>query len=521
MTRKHELPAAPAVVRCAIYTRKSTEEGLEKEFNSLDAQRESGEAYIKSQLHEDWQCLPDRYDDGGYTGGNTERPALKRLMADIEAGRVNCVVVYKVDRLSRSLMDFLKLLEKFEQNQVLFVSVTQAFNTGTSMGRLVLNILLSFAQFEREMISERTRDKIAAARRKGKWSGGMPVLGYDVIDTKLVVNDLEAERVKQIFALYLEHRSLLAVAKELDCRGWRTKSWTTKKNQTLRGGNLFTKNRLYQLLTNIAYVGKVRYKDETHAGEHQAIADPEVFQCVQVILRKNGQTGGKAVRNKHGALLKGLLHCAHCKCAMSHSFTTKGSRRYRYYLCTSAQQRGWQTCASPSVPASTIEQFVVDEIRAIGRDPALVAATLTQVRTQAEEAIGSLEQERTALVRQLHETEALQRSLTKAPSSKERTGRMAEVLDRLKATECRLGEITDELHRLQHQLLDEIAVTKTLEEFSAMWAALTPREQTRVFELLIRRIDYDGANGKLRITFHPTGIQTLGAETIVKQEHAA
>lgn len=203
MIRKNDKTPVKTV-RCAIYTRKSTEEGLEQEFNSLDAQREAGEAYIKSQQHEGWICSPTQYDDGGFTGANMERPALRRLLADIDAGRVDCVMVYKVDRLSRSLLDFARIMESFERNKVSFVSVTQAFNTASSMGRLVLNVLLSFAQFEREMISERTRDKIAAARRKGKWSGGMPILGYTVVNTKLVVVPDEADRVREIFSLYLE-----------------------------------------------------------------------------------------------------------------------------------------------------------------------------------------------------------------------------------------------------------------------------------------------------------------------------
>src|SRR6516162_1579394 len=209
------------LVRCALYTRKSTEEGLEQEFNSLDAQREACESFVASQRHEGWTCLPDRYDDGGFTGGNMDRPALRQLLADIGAGKVDAVVVYKVDRLSRSLLDFARMMETFEKRNVSFVSVTQQFNTATSMGRLVLNVLLSFAQFEREIISERTRDKIAATRRKGKWAGGHPILGYDV-DPKgyrLVVND-EAARVRAIFDLYFEHEALLPVVRELERRGW-------------------------------------------------------------------------------------------------------------------------------------------------------------------------------------------------------------------------------------------------------------------------------------------------------------
>ena len=213
-----------------------------------------------------------------------------------------------------------------------FVSVTQAFNTASSMGRLVLNVLLSFAQFEREMISERTRDKIAAARRKGKWSGGMPILGYNVVQTKLVVDEGEAEHVRQIFQMYLEHQSLLPVVKELERRGWLTKQWTTRKG-VIRGGRPFDKHALYQLLTNVAYIGKVRYKDEIHAGEHQAIVDVDVFAQVQALLQRNGRSGGRTVRNKQGALLRGLLRCAACKCGMNHAYTAKDGRQYRYYVC--------------------------------------------------------------------------------------------------------------------------------------------------------------------------------------------
>ncbi len=294
---------SPPTVRCAIYTRKSTEDGLEQDFNSLDAQRESAEAFIASQAGEGWVCLPDRYDDGGYSGGNAERPALKRLMADISSGAVDCVIVYKVDRLSRSLLDFARMMEVFDQHGISFVSVTQQINTSTSAGRLMLNVLLSFAQFEREIISERTRDKIAAARRKGKWSGGHPVLGYDVDPRRftLVVNESEAEQVRGIFALYLEHEALIPTVRALNERGWTTKRWTTRKG-TERGGRLFDKNSLHKLLTNVVYLGKVKYKDEIHEGEHPRIIDTETWQRVQGVLARNARTGGAQVRNKYGAL---------------------------------------------------------------------------------------------------------------------------------------------------------------------------------------------------------------------------
>jgi DNA invertase Pin-like site-specific DNA recombinase len=283
-------------MRCAIYTRKSTEEGLEQEFNSLDAQRESAEAYILSQREAGWIVLSERYDDGGYTGANLDRPALRRLLTDIEAGRIDCVLVYKVDRLSRSLLDFARLTGEFEARGVSLVSVTQQFNTTTSMGRLTLNILLSFAQFERETVVERTRDKMAAARRKGKWVGGIPPLGYNVAPGggKLVINEEEARRVRAIFALYLEHRAVLPVLGEIQRRQWTKNRWTTK-NGRCNLGRPFASQDLVALLTNVIYVGKVHYQGQTYAGEQAAIVDESVFQQVQVALRKTeGLSAGQA-----------------------------------------------------------------------------------------------------------------------------------------------------------------------------------------------------------------------------------
>ncbi len=282
-------------IRCAIYTRKSSPKGLEQDFNTLDAQRESAEQYIASQAGEGWVCLPKRYDDGGFSGGNMDRPALKRLLADIDAGEIDCVVVYKIDRLSRSLADFARIAETLEEQGVSFVAVTQQFNSSTSMGRLMMNVLLSFAQFEREIISERTRDKIAATRRKGKWSGGRPLLGYDIDRSRpgairLVVNDDEAQRVRRIFELYLEHGSLMPVVKILNERGWRAKRWVTKKGVEM-GGRPFEKGSLFKLLTNIPYLGKVTYKSEVHEGEHEAIVPEDLWRKVQVRLQRNVAPG--------------------------------------------------------------------------------------------------------------------------------------------------------------------------------------------------------------------------------------
>jgi site-specific DNA recombinase len=368
MTPHTPRPARP--IRCAIYTRKSTAEGLEQEFNSLDAQREAGEAYVQSQATEGWVCLPDRYDDGGFSGGDMERPALQRLLADVAAGRIDVVVTHKVDRLSRSLLDFARMMEIFERQRVAFVSITQQFNSATSVGRLVLNVLLSFAQFEREIISERTRDKIAAARRKGKWAGGMPLLGYDIDpkSTKLLVNPEEARRVRAIFALYRKHRSLLPVVEALARRGWRTKRWTTRKGKT-RGGLPFNRTNLYQLLMRVTYLGKVRYKSEVHAGEHPAIIATELFEQVQALLGRHGRR--RAFRSGSGALLQGLLGCQSCGRRMVPSYClSKATTRYRYYRCSGAQQRGARSCPSRPVSAGSMEQLVLDQIRALVSDPA-------------------------------------------------------------------------------------------------------------------------------------------------------
>ena len=299
--------AAPKTIRCGIYTRKSTDEGLQQEFNSLDAQREAGEAFILSQRHEGWQLLPARYDDGGYTGGNMERPAIKRLLGDIDAGKVDCVVVYKVDRLSRSLLDFARIMELFDKRGVSFVSVTQQFNTTNSIGRLTLNILLSFAQFEREIISERTRDKQSAARRKGKWIGGHPVLGYDIDPRggRLIVNAAEALRVRGIFDLYLEHQAALPVIEELRRRDWRTKRWESAEGR-LHGDKPFTKNRLYGVLENVIYTGRVDHKGTIYDGEHEAIVDRKAWDRVQKLLGRNSAARREHVRNRYGALLHGL-----------------------------------------------------------------------------------------------------------------------------------------------------------------------------------------------------------------------
>ena len=518
-----QTPPTPPELRCAIYTRKSTEEGLEQEFNSLDAQRDSGEAYIEAQKHEGWTCIPTRYDDGGFTGGNMERPALKRLLADIDAGKVDCIVVYKVDRLSRSLIDFSKIMDVLERRKVSFVSVTQQFNTSTSMGRLMLNVLLSFAQFEREIISERTRDKIAAARRKGKWAGGHPVLGYDPASTpqggRVTVNEDEAAQVRQVFELYLHHGSLIPTMRDMDQRGWRTKQWTTKKGP-VRGGRRYTKESLYRLLTNVVYIGKVRYRDEIHPAEHAAIVGEALWHRVQDALRHNGRCGGTGspvTRNKYGALLKGILQCKPCGCGMMHTYTSKANRRYRYYVCVNAQKRGWDDCPTKSVPAAEIERFVVDRVRAIGKDDKALAATLAQARKQNEAGLAALQAERRRLERELALHGAEVRKLVAHAGDSGATGggdspaaaRLADLQDRIRAAEQRATEVREQIIAIGDKAVDGNELARALSLFDPVWDSLSPGEQGRALHLLLERVAYDGGAGTLAITFRPTGIHTL------------
>ena len=501
-------------IRCAIYTRKSTEEGLDSDFNTLDAQREAAEAFIASQKAEGWVCLPDHYDDGGFTGANMDRPAMQRLLADIRAGKVDAVVVYKVDRLSRSLIDFARIMETFESQHVSFVSVTQQFNTTHSMGRLTLNILLSFAQFEREIISERTRDKIAATRRKGKWAGGHPILGYDIdpANLKLMVNDEEAKRVREIFGLYVEMGTLMGVANELNDRGWRTKQWEKRKGG-LRGGSTFNKGKVFSILTNVAYIGLVKYKDEVHDGEHEAIVDRDLWDRVQEILREHGRNGGMQARNRHNALLKGLLFCGPCGRAMGHTFTQKGDRLYRYYTCQAAQKQGWETCPSKALPAEQIEQFAVDRIKALGSDPALRAATLAEARRARQERIDALEGDRVVAQRELKRLGA---EIAKAAQEGHEAGDggawLAELHAKAEAAEARLRALSRDVARETASLATKAEVDGALGTFDEVWANLTPREQARVVRLLVSRVDYDGERGSVAITFRDVGLAAPAGE---------
>jgi site-specific DNA recombinase len=378
------------------------------------------------------------------------------------------------------------------------------------MGRLTLNILLSFAQFEREIISERTRDKIAAARRKGMFAGGRPVLGNDVLSNpagpRLIVNDTEAQQVRRIFALYLEHQALIPAVTAITALGWTTKAWVGRDG-TPRGGQPFNKSTLHQLLTIVVYTGKVRYKREVHEGEHNAIVDAEKFQRVQAVLGRNGKTGGALARNRYGALLKGILRCAPCDCSMGHTYSSKGSKRYRYYVCLNAQKRGWDTCQSKPVPAAEIEGFVVEQIRAIGTDPTVVAETVKQARAEVQAQLAELKAEDRRLEVAVKRDTAMLRRLITQPGH---GGEVAQVQDRLREAEQRSSAVRSEFEVLTGTLVEEHdEVTAALAQFGPTWGALGPREQGRLIQLLVERVDYDAPTDAVSLTFRPGGIKQL------------
>jgi site-specific DNA recombinase len=354
-------PGSAKTVRCAIYTRVSTDQGLEQDFNSLDAQYDASQAYIRSQAHAGWTLLRTKYDDGGFSGGNVDRPALQRLLDEVRAGKIDVIVVYKVDRLTRSLADFAKLVELFDQHNVSFVSVTQQFNTTTSMGRLTLNVLLSFAQFEREVTSERIRDKISASKRKGLWVGGMAPLGYDTKGRKISINEAEAERVRTIFRTYLRLGSLNLLMADLRQRGIVTKVRTLKTGESV-GGIPFTRGSLAHLLRNRFYIGEVGFKGEVLKGEQPAIVDKDLFEAVQAKLTAQVNNHQAQWTKSEGLLIGRLFDDRGNRMSPSHA--RKGNVKYRYYLSSALLQGTAARAGSVRrVPAAAIEALVIQSVR--------------------------------------------------------------------------------------------------------------------------------------------------------------
>ena len=370
----NDVPRNKPRLRCAVYCRVSSDERLDQEFNSIDAQKEAGHAYVASQRAEGWIPVADDYDDPGFSGGNTERPALKRLLADIERGLIDIVVVYKIDRLTRSLADFSKMVEVFERNNVSFVSVTQQFNTTTSMGRLMLNVLLSFAQFEREVTGERIRDKIAAAKRKGMWMGGVPPLGYDVVNRVLVINEAEAAVVRRIFEEMLTIGSPTQIAANLTAEGITTKAWTTQDGQT-RNGARIDKKYLHKLLRHRIYLGELSHKGNWYPGAHPAIIDHGLWGRVHEILAKDGHARSveTKIRSRTDALLRGLLYAPTGE-RMYPTYSRKNGRKYRYYVSKSEARFGAAGKTYERIPADEVEAAAVAQIKSVLGSPEAITA---------------------------------------------------------------------------------------------------------------------------------------------------
>ena len=496
-------------LRCAIYTRKSTSENLDMDFNTLDAQREAGEIFVKAQAHQGWTVLPDRYDDGGFTGGNMERPAVKRLLQDIDAGRVDCVVVYKVDRLSRSLLDFARMMEVFEQKGISFVSTTQQFNTATPIGRLTLHLLLSFAQFEREMISERTRDKMAAARRRGKWVGGPPVLGYriDRVLKKLEVVPEEAEQVKTIFEIYVRMRSMRAVMQQVNAFGWKKKSYRTKTDKPV-GGKPFDENTIHRILRNRAYTGCVVYKGEVHPGEHDAIIDAETFEKVQAIIDSKRCGRGPRRQRNFEYILQGVLYCA-CNLKMTTvNATGRNGKVHRYYRCFGQTRGPSKECRHPRVPAVDIEPVIVDKIREVCADPAVRGEVAKRLSWGKEQSGRAIALERDVIQKQIEELgKEAQDLLTFVRESGGKAGttvsdRLAEIELAIDEERLKANELDDRLRGLSAAVGRVQSALDLLANFAEVWEVLVPEERCDLVKLLVDRVDVDVPAGKLKITLH-------------------
>jgi site-specific DNA recombinase len=505
-------------VRCAIYTRKSHEEGLDQEFNSLDAQRQSGEAYIESQRHEGWKLIRKRYDDAAYSGGTLERPALQQLLADIRDGHIDCVVVYKVDRLSRSLLDFAKLINLFDEHGVSFVSVTQQFNTTTSMGRLTLNILLSFAQFEREIIGERIRDKKQATARQGKYVGGGPILGLDVVDKKYVVNREEAKLVRDIFDRFEKLESCRKVAVALNAEGYRTKARPTTKSGKQRGGKPWRQRSVYEVLINRRYIGQVVHKGKAYPGEHEAIVPTEQFERVQEQLSAN-----KTYTHKHQVrrfvLLRRMIRCGHCGGRVQPTWTRKAGREYRYYACTKKVKEGYGQCPLPNLPAGQIETAVVDQLRALLRHPDVIARTYREISKSGGSGpdtatLAKLDELR---MRRGQTQKSIRAALNVADQDE---GFLADELKRLNGELRSLDKnIRDlEAKATQGAPVELDRVGEALRAIDPIWDVLFPEEQRRIAQLLVEEITVSTSG--IDIRFRTNGIEQIVEELQPIEERA-
>ncbi|MBC8213592.1 MAG: recombinase family protein [Candidatus Marinimicrobia bacterium] len=497
-------------VRCAIYTRKSTEDGLEQDYNTLDAQWDSCENYIKSQASRGWEVIPTHYDDGGFTGANTERPSFNRLITDVKTGLIDTVIVYKVDRLSRSLADFANMMELFDKHKVAFVSVTQYFDTSSSIGRMTLNILITFAQFEREMISERIRDKISSSRQKGKYMGGQRVLGYDVVEKKLVINENEKYQIQKIYDFYLNNRSINEIVDTINNWGWTTKQWKTKPGH-LAGGKPFSKSLLYTILKNPLYIGKIRHHNKIYDGEHEGIISQEIYDKVQLLMKKNKVNQTNTNRKRIASMLRGILFCSSCGSKMIKTYTKTKIKKYTYYTCLNAIKNGKNKCVNKSVPSAKLDEFVVNHIREIASNPEFLNGFIEAFSKQKELDLVNIKTELKTLTVKLasyqieRDRMALDNNLTHIEALTRTNEQLEKVTNRIKYLETKRNI-------LMNTDLNAGEVTVTLNKFFPIWDTLTLNEQNRILDKLFNQIIWDGKSENLDFHYSPLGIKLLENE---------
>ena len=490
----------PNSVPVLVYTRKSTDAQLEKEVHSLSVQRASAESFIESQKHRGWFCLDERFDDNNISGGTLDRPALRRAMKLIKKGKVKVVVVNRLDRISRSLSQFLELTAFFEEYGVALVSVTQNINTGDAMGRLMLSIIISFAEFERELIRERVTERMHASRKNGQFIGGRPVLGYNIKPEgrELEVDKIEAIRVHEIFALYLELRSVKATAQELKRRGWHNKKWVTREGK-VSGGNPFSPNGLHHLLTNPIYIGKVTLKGEVFDGKHDALMDPELFQQVQTMLAKNSVIDGARKRNRHSALLKGLLYCTACDTPFEHTYTKKKNRMYRYYTCSHKRREGANTCPSPSLPAGEIEELVISQILSVGTDPNLQDMVYSQLADVVEKKSKEHAQQKKTAKQQL----------TRLHRELESSRQFDASVSMIRLLESKIQDAENLLETLERatppQMPEKREIIVALQNMKTLWPSFNKGEKCAFIKTLIQRVDYDAVEENITLHFTDEG----------------
>jgi site-specific DNA recombinase len=465
MTNRNSRNGAPKPVRCAIYTRKSTDEGLNQDFNSLDAQRDAGEAYIRSQAGEGWTLVPDQYDDG----------------------------------------DFGKIVEILEKHGATFVSVTQQFNTTTSLGRLTLNILLSFAQFEREIISERTRDKQVLARKRGKWTGGHLPLGYDLEDGNLVINEEEAARVRQVFEWYLEGHSVHGIVAKCEGFGWRNKEWTTSGGKTF-GGHPLRKCHIYTMLANPLYAARIRAGEDLVAATHPPIIDDHTFDLVQQKLKANTRNPGGEHRPKMEALLRGL-YCAACSSPMSPSYSSSKTRRYRYYVCLRTMQRNGDGCATRAVSAPLVEEAVIESVRRFAAKPEVIEAIARAARRRMAEELGRHREELKAINVRVRNAKS---QLARAKNLD--AEREAALREAVAASEARAEELRRVVERGERLRFDDKVVRQRMATFDEVWKTMTIQQQAALLRQLIERVGYDARGDKVKVTYNSNGIREFCKE---------